>query len=204
MYFLFFSTLSICSCLLAFTLLHKQIPPTPHTSSVTTNTEAIPSSSSPPPLSGKLTYDVFLSFRGQDTRESFTDHLYTALLQKGIHTFRDDDELVRGESIAPNLLKAIEESRYVIVVLSPNYAESAWCLDEMVKVAECKKEMGQKVLPVFYHVDPSEVRRQTGHHFGKAFEKHQKRYKAEPNKVQRWKDALFQVGSLSGWHLQDG
>ncbi|XP_004310258.1 PREDICTED: TMV resistance protein N-like [Fragaria vesca subsp. vesca] len=162
-----------------------------------------PSSASSPP-SGKFTYDVFLSFRGTDTRTNFTDHLFTALLQKGIHTFRDDEELVRGESIAPNLLKAIEESRYVIVVFSPNYADSAWCLDEIAKVADCMKETGQKVLPVFYLVDPSEVRRQTGDHFGKAFEKHQDRYKAEPDKVQRWKDALFLVGNLSGWHLQDG
>nr|XP_004310272.2 PREDICTED: TMV resistance protein N-like isoform X2 [Fragaria vesca subsp. vesca] len=198
--FFFFSTVSICCCLLAFSLTHNERPPTPDTCSVTTNTEVIPSS----PRSGKLTYDVFLSFRGEDTRKNFTDHLYTALLQKGIHTFRDDEELERGESIAPNLLKAIEESRYVIVVFSPNYADSAWCLDEVAKVADCMKEMGTKVLPVFYHVDPSEVRTQTGEHFGKAFEKHQKRYKKEPTKVQRWKDALFQVGNLSGWHLQDG
>ncbi|KAI9215660.1 hypothetical protein POPTR_T002968v4 [Populus trichocarpa] len=32
-------------------------------------------------------YDVFLSFRGEDTRKTFTDHLYTALVQAGIHTF---------------------------------------------------------------------------------------------------------------------
>jgi hypothetical protein len=38
---------------------------------------------------------VFLSFRGEDTRKNFTDHLYTALVQAGIHTFRDDDEIGR-------------------------------------------------------------------------------------------------------------
>ncbi|XP_062009366.1 disease resistance protein RUN1-like [Rosa rugosa] len=203
----FFSTVCICCCLLALNLCHKQRPATlqVHTSSVTTNTEIIPSSPPPPPPpSGKFTYDVFLSFSGTDTRKNFTDHLYTALKQNGIFTFRDDEELERGKSIGPNLLKAIEESRYVIAVFSRNYADSAWCLDEIAKVADCMKAMGQKVLPVFYDVDPNEVRRQTGDHFGKAFEKHQKRYKAEPNKVKRWKDALFQLGNLSGWHLQDG
>ena len=29
-------------------------------------------------------YDVFLSFRGEDTRKNFTDHLYAALDQRGI------------------------------------------------------------------------------------------------------------------------
>ena len=45
-------------------------------------------------------YDVFLSFRGEDTRKNFTDHLYTALQNAGIHTFRDDDELPKGEEIS--------------------------------------------------------------------------------------------------------
>ncbi|KAL0000695.1 hypothetical protein SO802_014476 [Lithocarpus litseifolius] len=44
-------------------------------------------------------------------QRGFTDHLYAALQQKGILTFRDDEELERGKSISPELLKAIEESR---------------------------------------------------------------------------------------------
>ncbi|XP_024172347.1 disease resistance protein RPV1-like [Rosa chinensis] len=117
----------------------------------------IPSSSCPPlpcPFS-KLTYDVFLSFRGPDTCTNFTDYLYAALKHKGIiYTFRDDEELNKGELIGPNLLEAIEES---IVVFSHNYADSSWCLDEFAKVAECRKAMGQTFRPVFYHVDPSDV-----------------------------------------------
>ena len=72
-------------------------------------------------------YDVFLSFRGKDTRFNFTDHLYTTLVHKGIKTFRDDT-LKRGEEIGPEILKAIEESRFSIVVFSENYASSGWCL----------------------------------------------------------------------------
>ncbi|XP_004310267.1 PREDICTED: TMV resistance protein N-like [Fragaria vesca subsp. vesca] len=170
---------------------------------MTTIPAAASSSSSPPPFR-RLTYDVFLSFRGTDTRNNFTDHLYTALIHNGIRTFRDDEELVRGESIGPNLLKAIEESRYVIVVVSRNYANSSFCLDEIAKIVDCKKEKGQKVLPVFYDVDPSEVRRQTWDYFVEAFEKHQNRFQGNPGTVKRWRDALSEVGDLSGWHLQNG
>ena len=77
----------------------------------------------------KWKYDVFLSFKGEDTRKSFTDHLYTTLKQKGIFTFRDDEELERGKPFKPELLEAIEESLYAIVILSKNYAYSTWCLD---------------------------------------------------------------------------
>ena len=72
-------------------------------------------------------YHVFLSFRGKDTRKSFTDHLYTALKQKGISTFKDDENLERGKPISTELLRAIEESMFAIVILSKNYASSTWC-----------------------------------------------------------------------------
>ena len=54
-------------------------------------------------------YDVFISFRGEDTRNNFMDHLYNALIVKGINTFRDDEKLERGKPISLELLKAIEE-----------------------------------------------------------------------------------------------
>jgi ABC-type phosphate transport system substrate-binding protein len=69
-------------------------------------------------------YDVFLSFRGQDTRDNFTAHLYDALREKGIYSYMDD-KLRGGEEISPALFKAIKESRTAIIVLSENYASSA-------------------------------------------------------------------------------
>ncbi|KAG6676508.1 hypothetical protein I3842_15G155000 [Carya illinoinensis] len=42
-------------------------------------------------------YDVFLSFRGEDTHNTFSAHLHHALLQNGIHTYIDEDELRRGK-----------------------------------------------------------------------------------------------------------
>ena len=107
--------------------------------------KASPSSSSTP----QWKYDVFLSFRGEDTRNNFTDHLYVALRQKGIITFRDEEKLERGKSISSELLKAIEESRFAIVILSKNYATSTWCLNELVKIIECMKEMKTTVFQFF-------------------------------------------------------
>ncbi|KAL5843247.1 hypothetical protein ACOSQ4_009205 [Xanthoceras sorbifolium] len=147
-------------------------------------------------------YDVFLSFRGEDTRNNFTDHLYTALDQKGIMTFRDDEKLERGKEISSELLEAIEISRFSIVILSKKYASSTWCLDELAKIVECMDTKKQTVLPVFYKVDPSEVRKQRSD-FKIAFDKHEQDFKDNLEKVQRWRSALTQVGNLSGWHLQN-
>ena len=104
-------------------------------------------------------YDVFLSFRGEETRNTFTDHLYDALKKKGIITFRDEEKLETGKSISSELFKAIEDSSIALVILSKNYASSTWCLDELRKIIDCMKERGMTVVPVFYDVDPSDVRK---------------------------------------------
>ncbi|KAG5548016.1 hypothetical protein RHGRI_013645 [Rhododendron griersonianum] len=129
------------------------------------------------PSTSRRSYAAYLSFRGVDTRNRFTDHLYGALKREGLPTFRDEDELVRGEHIIPQIKKAIEGSRVSIIVLSKNYASSRWCLDELVMILKCRSS-GHLVLPVFYDVDPSEVRKQTGS-FEEAFMRHERRIETE-------------------------
>ncbi|XP_040960368.1 TMV resistance protein N [Gossypium hirsutum] len=77
-------------------------------------------------------YDVFLSFRGEDTRKNFTDHLYDALKRSGIITFRDDPKLEADEEIAPELLKAIQQSWCSVIIFSENYAFSGWHESEFI------------------------------------------------------------------------
>ena len=146
-------------------------------------------------------YDVFLSFKGEVTRYNFTDYLYNALMQKGIYTFRDDKKLDRGTIIMLELLKAIEESRFAVVILSTDYASSRWCLIELTKIVECMEKRGLVILPVFYHVDPSDVRNQRGS-FAKYLSKHEKRLNNNIGKVQMWKAALIKVANLAGWDLK--
>ncbi|PKI46193.1 hypothetical protein CRG98_033451 [Punica granatum] len=91
------------------------------------------------------TYEVFLSFRGPDTRQGFTDVLYHALIGAGIHVFRDDEEIRRGEDIGEEILTAIEESRIFVPIFSKTYASSKWCLVELAKMVESKEKSSGKV-----------------------------------------------------------
>ena len=145
-------------------------------------------------------YDVFLNFRGDDTRNGFISHLHQALCNAGFHTFFDDD-LQRGEDVSAQLLKKIESSMISIVVLSEKYASSTWCLNELVSILKCKKN-GQLVLPIFYKVDPSEVRKQEKE-FGVNMTKHEETFKDNIVRVQNWREALNEVGNLSGYHYKD-
>ncbi|XP_042979966.1 disease resistance protein RUN1-like [Carya illinoinensis] len=115
----------------------------------------------------KWKYDVFLSFRGEDTRNNFTAHLYVALVQKGINTYKDDDKLK----------------------------------EELAMTIGCRKTKQQEVLPVFYDVNPTEVRYQR-ESFRKSLARLKARLKDE-TKVQRWKATLTEVVGLSEFTLGD-
>ncbi|XP_050126425.1 disease resistance protein RPV1-like isoform X1 [Malus sylvestris] len=156
----------------------------------------------PSSSSNRCTYDAFLSFRGADTRKGFTDHLYNALKLAGIHTFRDDDEIERGENIAQELQTAIQESQVSIIVFSKDYASSRWCLNELAIIMERKRTDGHMVIPVFYYVEPSDVRKQTGS-FAESFTRHQEQFKDEIDKVEEWRRALRDVADLGGMVLKD-
>ncbi|XP_075650683.1 TMV resistance protein N-like [Castanea sativa] len=167
--------------------------------STSSETPSLSLSSSSSSIPGS-NYDVFLSFRGEDTRHSFTDHLFEAFRLRGVEAFRDSEKLQLGQEIASELIQAIKNSQYAIVVFSEQYADSRWCLNELTEIVECKKNKRLKVVPVFYHVDPSDVRKQTGP-FEKAFDEHQKDDRIDREKIQKWKDAMTEVGNLSGEHL---
>ncbi|XP_050917185.1 TMV resistance protein N isoform X4 [Lathyrus oleraceus] len=140
------------------------------------------------------------SYSVQVTTLPLNGNLYKALTDKGIRTFIDDRELQRGKEITPSLVKAIEESRIVIPVFSTNYASSSFCLDELVHINECVNRKGRLVLPVFYGVDPSHVRHQTGS-FGEGLDKLEDRFQNNMERLKNWKLALNQVANLSGYHF---
>ena len=99
-------------------------------------------------------------------------------------------------------MKAIEESKYAIIILSTNYTSSRQCLIELAKIIECIEETKFTVFPIFYHVDPSDVWNQMGT-LAEVFEKHENDPKVNNKDVQAWKAALKEVGNISGWDLQD-
>jgi len=139
-------------------------------------------------------HDVFVSFRGEDTRTNFISHLYQALKDKSIGAYIDS-QLDRGEDVWPALAKAIQDSHVSIVVFSESYGCSKWCLEELVKILECRKQLGLVVVPVFYNVDPSYIRNQKGTYQMALTEE----LESNKDKVPKWKAALTEAANISGW-----
>ncbi|CAN0909297.1 Disease resistance protein L6 [Linum grandiflorum] len=146
-------------------------------------------------------YEVFLSFRGPDTRSQITEIIYRFLVHSKIHTFKDDDEMRKGEGIWPMLVKAINQSKVYVPILSEHYAHSKWCLNELAEIVKCWKQDNRRIiLPIFYMVDPRDVRHQSGP-YEEAFRKHEEMF--DPSAIATWENALKEIGTLKGWHVKN-
>ncbi|XP_039169480.1 TMV resistance protein N-like [Eucalyptus grandis] len=140
-------------------------------------------------------YEVFLSFRGPDTRLTIADCLYHDLDRAGISVFRDDEELRFGEKIK-GLLQKINDSRIYIPIFSKDYASSKWCLRELARMVEQSTANDEKViLPIFYDVDVDDVKLKTKL-YRKALRKHKSDYGKDL--VKKWKKALRKVARIRG------
>lgn len=148
-------------------------------------------------------YDTFICFRGADTRNSFPDHLYNNLIQKGIKTFLADEFMSIGEEQNLSVFQAIGESKISIIVFSQNFGSSEWCLDQLGEIMRCKESKNQIVWPIFYRVEPKYVRNQQGP-FSRAFDIYESKFKDNMEKVLRWRTSLTDAANLAGWYFSDG
>jgi hypothetical protein len=154
-------------------------------------------------------YDVFLSFIVEDTNKDFTRCLRAKLEEahyylpaKSQDPFTPLRLSAGGENIFTADLNMIQSSRISIVVFSKGYASSTRCLDELVEIVHCKNTKGQALIPIFYHVNPSNIQRETGT-FWEAFTRQEEQFRTDTKRVQRWRAALTEAAHASGWVLED-
>ncbi|XP_029125756.1 disease resistance protein RPP5 [Cajanus cajan] len=143
----------------------------------------------------RATYHVFVNFRGKDIGPNFLSHVIHEFSRKQIFAFVDY-QLERGNELSPALVAAIERSLIALVIFSVNYASSFWCLEELVKILECKERQKLVLIPVFFNVDPSDVRHQRGT-YGNALIQHENTYGLA--KADTYRSALKDTANLSGF-----
>ncbi|GLJ17744.1 hypothetical protein SUGI_0309730 [Cryptomeria japonica] len=155
------------------------LPPLCH--SVTENNELVHSSLLP-------RYDVFLNHRGADVKESVASLIFHNLQNKGFKVFLDKNSIQGGENIAQAIDEAIHSASVHLVIFSPNYAESVWCLKELKLILQT----GAPIIPVFCGVQPSELRmRDEDSVYAQAFHRYKHMEIFEPHVLEEWKMALY-------------
>ncbi|XP_030475870.2 disease resistance protein RUN1-like [Syzygium oleosum] len=146
-------------------------------------------------------HEVFLNFRGPDTRQGFTDCLYNGMLDANIRVFFDEEQLHIGKEIGDELPTAIEKSKIYVPIFSKGYASSVWCLRELTHMVECTKSKPseKEIMPIFYDVEPCDVKLKSQLYLG-ALDEHEEKF--GPQTRGKWEDALRSVAKIKGWELK--
>ncbi|GLJ33560.1 hypothetical protein SUGI_0674840 [Cryptomeria japonica] len=144
-------------------------------------------------------FDVFINHRGPDVKNTLAAHLYNSLKALGIKTFLDSEEKELGDSFPSLIETAISSASVHIAIFSKRYAESAWCLAELVLMSQSKG----KIIPVFYQVEPWELRyfEKEGEKRGvyaEAFVKHEGKNRYPDKQLDEWKKTLQQISYTAG------
>jgi hypothetical protein len=150
--------------------------------------------------SGAVTddFDVFLNHRGPDVKATFVSHLEEALRCAGFRPFLDARSLMKGNPALESIDQALDMAKVHVAVVSRGYAESKYCLNELVAMMRS----GKPVVPVFYDVEPVDLRWVENGPFAEAFQKHQSRGRTQ-KKLQEWRDALAALAGVTGFRLAD-
>ncbi|KAK8464580.1 hypothetical protein PHAVU_010G027801 [Phaseolus vulgaris] len=145
-----------------------------------------------------LMYDVLINFTGEDIQKKFVSHLDSVLSDVGFTTFLHHPNALNPMHIQQPILNL---SRVAIVVFTKTYSQSAWCLHQLQQIIEWHETYCRHVLPVYYEIEPSDVRLQMGD-FGKAFKEtaHQTFSGQQlEHGTSRWSQALTKAANLFGW-----
>eukprot|EP00253_Pinus_taeda_P001263 PITA_01263 len=141
-------------------------------------------------------YDVFINHRGPDVKDTFASHLYHRLLSHGFQPFLDREVLEKGELLSPQIESAIRTASFHIAIFSPTYADSRWCLDELVSILKT----GATIIPLFYSVKPAELR--WAGRYAESLKKHEQKGRYDHQTLENWRKALFEVSSIIGFELE--
>ncbi|KAG0583595.1 hypothetical protein KC19_3G148200 [Ceratodon purpureus] len=150
--------------------------------------------------SGAVTenFDVFLNHRGPDVKVTFVAHLEDALRCAGFRPFLDARSLMKGNPALKSIDQALDAAKVHVAVVSKRYAESKYCLNELVAMMRS----GKPVIPVFYDVEPVDLRWVENGPFAEAFLKHKSKGRTQ-KKLQEWTDALRALADITGFCLAD-
>lgn len=116
---------------------------------------------------------------------------------------------MEGGNLDCQIKAAISVASVQVAVFSPTYAESKWCLDELVHMVDSRAT----ILPVFYNVKPHVLRHTVKHGaYAEALLNHQQKTttdpqtgqeqpRYQPETIKKWRNALAHVADISGFEL---
>ena len=107
-----------------------------------------------PELTKGQEYHAFIT-HNSESEGKVSRSLYTALTDKGFKCCHADINFTPGIPIVTNIIMAVNASRRVIAIVSPEFLKSDWCLFETISTLNESNDRGRQVMiPVLYNMDP--------------------------------------------------
>lgn len=91
-------------------------------------------------------YDVFVSSSFEDAL--FVRHLADALEAHGIKAWYGGGEIRAGEHFMQKIGDALEQSKYFLLMISPNYLAGQWTSFELGVALSAASTRGARVIPI--------------------------------------------------------
>jgi purine-nucleoside phosphorylase len=103
-------------------------------------------------------WDVFISHASEDKQEVAWP-LCNALLEAGFKPWLADQEIRLGDSLRAKIDEGLAQSRYGVVILSPNFFAKRWPQTELNALAARESSGDKVVLPVWHKVEHKDIAR---------------------------------------------
>ncbi|GLJ35455.1 hypothetical protein SUGI_0713050 [Cryptomeria japonica] len=85
-------------------------------------------------MAGGEPSDVFINRRRPDIKAGIASILYDSLRRKNYPVFLDRKSMHVGSKLETMVFLALRSVSLNIVIISKNYANSDWCLNELVEI----------------------------------------------------------------------
>jgi len=108
-------------------------------------------------------YDAFISYRHRPVDQQVAIALQNRLERlkgpdgKKLRIFRDKTDLPISSDLSDGIREALESSRFLIVICTPEYQKSKWCMAELTRFRELHKNSNTRVLPVLVEGEPMDA-----------------------------------------------
>jgi len=106
-------------------------------------------------------YDAFMSYASEDRDFTINDVIAKLQNDYGFNLCIHEADFTPGKLIAENTVLAVQQSRRTVLILSPNYLASKWCMYEfnMAKMESVHSRTGDRVIFIIMleHVNPRDI-----------------------------------------------
>jgi len=101
-------------------------------------------------------WDVFISHASED-KDEIANPLAEALSKAGFKVWHDDLTLKLGDSLNRTINRGLADSKYGIVILSPNFFDKEWPQRELDGLAAQEIRSGKTILPVLHNLSHQQL-----------------------------------------------